>query len=407
MNGQAAPSRVPTLTPFLFVAMKPGGGRTFGVRQATHAPALAQSLRAEGRLLMQSWKLPAWAASPEKGLSTKDQVALNEQLAQLLTRGVPLVEALDVAAQTVRTSAKPRIMRMRDLVAAGSSFADACRTVGGFDNVTIAVYRGAERTGDLAGAAKELGISARRRMKVAGKAATLMLYPAIVLSISLMVAGVMLVFVVPRMAEGLTQSGVALPWFSKIVMGLGVWMQQNLLWIGIAAGTALVTGIVLRRAVLKGASILLRRLPAIGDVVLAQESARFFSVMGAMSKTGVPLADALSVANQAIGHPTLRKQLDRLRDRLIAGGILRTLIDEVTAFPVATRRLLMAAERSGDLENAFHTLATDMTDEVDTKSARLLAVLEPALIVLMFLIIGSVVMALMLPMLTITSRLGS
>lgn len=407
MNGQAAPSRVPTLTPFLFVAMKPGGGRMFGVRQAPHAPALAQSLRAEGRLLMQSWKLPAWAGSPEKGLSTKDQVALNEQLAQLLTRGVPLVEALDVAAQTVRTSAKPRIMRMRDLVAAGSSFADACRTVGGFDNVTIAVYRGAERTGDLAGAAKELGVSARRRMKVAGKAATLMLYPAIVLSISLMVAGVMLVFVVPRMAEGLTQSGVALPWFSKIVMGLGVWMQQNLLWIGIAAGTALVTAIVLRRAVLKGASILLRRLPAIGDVVLAQESARFFSVMGAMSKTGVPLADALSVANQAIGHPTLRKQLDRLRDRLIAGGILRTLIDEVTAFPVATRRLLMAAERSGDLESAFHTLAADMTDEVDTKSARLLAVLEPALIVLMFLIIGSVVMALMLPMLTITSRLGA
>lgn len=406
-SSSAARARTQVTPAFFFTAVKPGGGRSFGIRQASHSGSLAQSLRSEGRMLMRSWRLPAWAAAPDSGLATRDQLALNEQLAQLLSRGVPLVEALDVAGQTVRPSARPRIMRMRDLVAAGSNFADACRTVGGFDNVTIAVYRGAERTGDLSGAAKELALNARRRMAVSGKAATLMMYPAIVLTISLLVAGVMMVFVVPQMAQGLRSSGISLPWFSRIIMGLGTWMQANLVWIGVGFGVAIVSAIVMRRAVAHGLSVLLRRLPAVSTVVLAQESARFFSVMGAMTRTGVPLADALSVSNQAIGHPVLRRQLDRLRDRLIAGGILRTLIDEVTAFPVATRRLLMAAERAGDLESAFHTLAQDMTDEVDKKSARLLAVLEPAMIVLMFLIIGSVVLSLMLPMLTMTSRLGA
>ena len=84
---------------------------------------------------------------------------------------------------------------------------------------------------------------------------------------------------------------------------------------------------------------------------------------------------------------------------------MRTLIDEVSSMPIPTRRLLIAAERSGDLENAFHTLAGDMSDEVERTSSRLLAVLEPALIILMFLIIGSVLLALMLPMLTLSSKI--
>ena len=77
------------------------------------------------------------------------------------------------------------------------------------------------------------------------------------------------------------------------------------------------------------------------------------------------------VANQALSHPVMRRQLERLRTRLIEGGLMRTLIDEVSSLPVATRRLLIAAERSGDLENAFHTLAGDMSDEVERSSARL------------------------------------
>jgi type II secretory pathway component PulF len=79
----------------------------------------------------------------------------------------------------------------------------------------------------------------------------------------------------------------------------------------------------------------------------------------------------------------------------------------VQALPMATRRLLIAAERSGDLETVFSTLAADMAAEVERRSERLLAVMEPALIVTMFLIIGSLLMSIMLPMLTLSSRVGT
>ena len=85
--------------------------------------------------------------------------------------------------------------------------------------------------------------------------------------------------------------------------------------------------------------------------------------------------------------------------------MLQGLIDKVTALPLATRRLLMAAERAGDLDTAFDSLARDMADELDRRTSRLLALLEPAVIVLMFLIIGSMVLALMIPMLTISNQM--
>lgn len=390
---------------FVYMAVRPGGGRKLGLRKAGSLPALAQSLRADNQLLIRSYRVPGWVAT-EQALSLKDQAALNEQLGQLLSRGVPLVEALDVVSMTVRPASKPRMIRLRDKVQAGSSFADACKDVGGFDNVTIAVYRGAERTGDLAGAAKELALNSRRRLAVSGKAATLMIYPAIVLSISLIVATLMMMIIVPMMGEGLAKSDIPLPWFTKVIVAMGGWMRNNALMLCIAFLALVAAAVIGRHVVALFVQRLMRRIPILRDVVLAQESARFFSVMGAMTRTGVPIADALGISNQAIGHPTMRRQLDRLRSRLIEGGLLRVLIDEVTTFPVATRRLLIAAERSGDLESAFHTLAQDMSDEVEKTSSRLLAVLEPALIITMFAIIGSLLMALMLPMLTLTNKIN-
>jgi type II secretory pathway component PulF len=102
----------------------------------------------------------------------------------------------------------------------------------------------------------------------------------------------------------------------------------------------------------------------------------------------------------------LRKQLERLRTRLVEGGLLRILIDEASQLPMATRKLLIAAERSGDMESVFATLATDMADEVERRSSRLLAVLEPLLIVVMFLIIGSLLISILLPLLTLTSKVA-
>jgi general secretion pathway protein F len=140
--------------------------------------------------------------------------------------------------------------------------------------------------------------------------------------------------------------------------------------------------------------------------MLTGESARFFSVMGAMTKTGVPLADALSVATGVISHPKLRSQLESLGRGLVEGGVLKNMIEKLDALPLATRRLLIAADRAGDMDQVFDDLAQDLAAQVDTQTQRAVGLLEPLLIIGVFVVIGAVLMSVMLPLMTMGSRIG-
>ncbi len=402
-------SKTPGTGAFIFVAGKPGGGRTFGLRRAATERQLADALRRHRLVPLKIWRtpLPSSSDAPVR-ISLKDQAELNTNLAQLLGRGVPLVEALEVCSTAVTPVMRPRVSRMRELVSSGSSFADACETVGCFDRVTVSVYRAAERTGDLAGAAKQLSITARRQLAISNKVLTLMLYPLIVGSIGLIMGFGIMAFIVPRIAAALTQVNPdkQFPFFTRIVFGTGNFLDEHLLAVLVTIGAVLALAIVLRKWIIAAANAGSRRAPLIRDVVLAQESARFFTVMSAMTRSGVTLGDALGVGVGALSHPVLKMQLTRLRTRLIEGGVLRTLIDEVTALPLPTRRLMIAAERSGDLQAAFDTLAADTAEEVERRSSRLLAVLEPALIVGLFLFIGGMVLSIMIPLMNMSKGIG-
>lgn len=395
---QSARTRKPAS--YLYFAATPVGGRKAGVRVAAGPHALAANLRQDRLLLLNSWRLPV-SLGDSRTLPLKDLAGVNDVLAQLLTRGVPLVEALDTTTQTVSPRLSPRIAQVREKVAAGTSFADACDQTGMIDRVTTAVYRAAEKSGDLGGAASQLATTARRQLAVQEKALTVMMYPAIVTTLSVLIAFGMMTFVVPTIGEQLEDAGADIPLFTQGIVGIGRFSRDNLLWVGIAFGLLLTLAIILRAGVVGFVLGLARKMPAVRELVVAQESARFFTVMAAMSRSGVTLADSLSIGSLAISHPKMRRELGTLRSRLVEGGSLPTLIDSVASLPIAARRLLVAAERSGEMDSAFETLSEDMVREVERRSARLLAALEPALIVLMFLLIGTIILSIMIPLLTI------
>ncbi len=385
--------------------MKSDGSTKIGLRTSSTEDALADLLKRDDLLLLSAWKIPLGVPAVSKW-PLKDEVALNEQLSTLLSRGVPLVEALEVSATVISPRNKPRIERMLEQVAAGSTFADACNAAGGFDPITASVYRAAERTGDLAGAADRLAKSARRRQAIAGKALTVMIYPSAVASIAVLIFYGLLTRLVPMLAKQLADMEVQINAFSTAVFDLGLFTQANQ---PAVLGAFLVLAILLfmaRRHALAIAGAVIRKLPAIAPLFLAAETARFFSVLGAMTKSGVPLADAIATSTPSVSNPVLREQLNDLRKSLVEGGILHKLLEQVTALPLATRCLLSAAERAGDLDSAFDSLAEDLTNEVDERASRLLALLEPLVIVLMFLLIAPLIFAIALPMMSISQGSG-
>lgn len=389
---------------FFFRALTPKGAKAYGLRSAENEARLAEDLRREQMLLLGAWPLPG-KPQAVKTLGLKDEAAFNEQLAVLLNRGVPLVEALEVAASVVGESLRPRIMRLRELVAAGDSFARACEKVGGFDAVTASVYRSAERSGDLSGAAQRIAKAARRRLKIRGKAVTVLIYPAVVLLLSMVIFAGILVFVVPMIAPQVRQLGGRVNRFSSLIFTMGEGLNANLGLAALVVAMLAVGAFLLRERIVAAIYSGARRLPAFASLLLSVEMSRFFSVMGAMTKSGVPLADALSTSTGVISNPTLRSQLVDLQRGLVEGAAWRTLVERVTALPLATRRLLIAAERGGDLDAAFDNLADDLSDEVETRSTRLLAFLELGSILFIFLLIAPLIVAVALPLLT--ARIGT
>lgn len=374
-----------------------------GVRQAKNERALAETLRRDKLVLLQTWRMPA-AFNPPRTLKQKDHAELNTQLSQLLHRGVPLVEALEVAQSVVSSSSRPIIEQLREDVASGMTFADACRKAGSFDRVTIAVYRAAERSGDLAGAAEQLATNIRRQLRIAGKAITLLIYPAIVMTISICAGVFMMTFIVPKIGNALLEANIELPTYTAVVLWLGTAIRENALFVLIGVFALLVLAYMARAWVGGLIGRFMRIMPGLREVVVTQELTRFFTVMAAMTRSGIPLADALGIGVESISHPRLRKDLGHLRTKLIEGGVLRTLIERVESLPIATRRLLVAADRAGDLETAFDGLAEDMADDLDRKTERMLSALEPLLIVFMFMFIGSIIASVMLPMIQLTGQ---
>jgi general secretion pathway protein F len=245
-------------------------------------------------------------------------------------------------------------------------------------------------------------------LAVRGKAATLLFYPVIVMSMSALLIVFLLVYLVPTvgssLAEQFASQGKSLPWYTQALMSVGIFLRDYwaLSLLGVLVFFTL--SVIFRKRIAALAYGLSRRVPVLREVVLAGESARFFTVMAAMTRNGIPLADALGVASGAIGHPILKQQLLTLRQKLIDGGVLRSLIESVTALPLSTRRLLIAAERSGDLESAFETLSADCADDLDRRATRLLAVLEPALIILMAVVVGGALLTIMIPMFNLINQ---
>jgi len=404
MPESAPVSRAAGNNAFFYLASKPGGGRAMGVRSARSERALASSLRRDKQILVRTWRLPTWVSS-EREMSLKDHAEFDAQLAILLERGVPLTEALDVASSVVSKPNQERIERLRSLVAQGTSFADACAQAGSFDDVTVAVYKAAERTGELGGACEQLAVSARRRLEVAGKAATLMIYPSVVLTVAILAGVIMLTLVIPAIGTSLSKAGADLPWFTVVLVNAGTFMRENIVPIGIGAVAAIVAAVLARAPLAAAVSRAMRHAPLVRTVVMEQELTRFFSVMGSMTRSGIPLGDAISVSAQVIGHPKLRRDLLMLQQRLVEGGVFRTLVDRVETLPRSTRTLLVAADQAGDLESAFESLAGDHARSVDKTTARLMAVLEPALIIVLFLIVGTMILAIMYPMLNLSGSI--
>lgn len=324
------------------------------------------------------------------------------EISTLLAVGVPLLETLETIARQHKGKFHTTILLLRDRVAGGASLGQAMREHPGvFDELAINITEVGEDAGTLDSSLQTLADFRERSEQFKGKITTAMIYPMIVLTIALAASIFLMTYVVPRILEPLIEQGQELPLPTRVVKGFSDFLV-SWWWLLAAGGLAIfiTLGALLRtprgrfawdRFVLK--------IPILGDLIRKQAIVRICVVVSTLLKSGVVFVRAVQISQRTTSNRILRQALVECEKAINAGGDIGEAIEQTGAFPPMVVQVFAVGQQSGRLEEMLDRLAQNYDQQVATAAARLTAVLEPLLIVLLALVVLFIVLATVLPIL--------
>ncbi len=334
-------------------------------------------------------------------IGSLDLALFTRQLATLIRAGLPLDEALLAASeQTDKPRLKTIILGARAKVIEGHTLASG---LDDFPQAFPVVYRATvaagEQAGQLGAVLERLADYTESRHGLRQKISHALVYPIVLTTLALAIVTFMLVYIVPKVVGVFATTGQELPILTRALIGLSGFLQS---WwwalLGIFAAAALAIGRVLR------AENARRRLhwwilkaPLLGRVTRGLNTARFTRTLSILTSSGVPVVEALGIGATVVSNLPMRDAVEDAGVRVREGAAIGRSLAQSKLFPPMSMRLISSGEASGELDDMLDRAATHQEDEMDNLLGTLLNILEPALIVVMGLIVLAIVMAILLP----------
>jgi len=336
------------------------------------------------------------------------QVALfTRQCAILLASGVPIVEAAGVLAQQVEhRRLAEALFEIRESVNAGSSFAEA---LAGhpqfFDRSYIDAVASGEKSGTMDVVFTRLADFLERKRLMHARVSTALIYPAIlvVMAIGLIVflSGV----VVPMLAPLLAQHQKALPLSTRLLFAFGDFVRHYL-WVAVPIALVMALGLAGLRRSTRGRRMLdatVLRLPLIGKLVRKSLLSRFSMSFATLLHTGVPALEALETLSTLAPNAVFAEEIVKIRQDVVAGKDISSRMQNSRLFPPMVGYMVAVGERSGRLAEVLEHVSAAYDMEVEIASRRLLAILEPVILLAMAAVVGFIAMSLMVTILELSN----
>ncbi|MCP2023877.1 UNVERIFIED_ORG: general secretion pathway protein F [Pseudomonas reinekei] len=339
------------------------------------------------------------------GLSAADLALLTLQLATLVQAGLPLEEALEaVAKQSSKRKVAGLLSAVRSRVMEGHALASALgQFPRAFPELFRATVAAGERSGHLGHVLEQLAAYTQARQASRQKIQMALVYPLILMLASVAIVGFLLGYVVPDVVKIFVDSGQPLPWLTQALIGVSNGLRNHfLLLIGV-----LVTLFGLWRWSWQQPQWRLRwhrwllSAPVIGEVLRAMEAARFASTLAILGKSAVPLVDALEIAAAVIGNLTIRARMVDVARSVREGGTLTRGLELSGDIPPMMLHMIASGERAGELDRLLARAAEQQESSLAARIALVVSLFEPAMLVLMGGVVLLIVMAILLPILSL------
>lgn len=371
------------------------GGATRRVRRAgVDETQIRQSLEREDLKVLSIRRESAWLVRRAPGVQQIEIFC--SSVASLLDAGLPILQAIDVHREASGDGEVER--QVVQSLRRGQTVSDALAQAGTFDPLLVAMVRANERSSSLATALRQYAqyheASVRFRRRVAGA----LIYPIILVMAGLAVTAFLGTFVVPRFADTLRGSGHTVPGASAILFVASDWLSTH--WVSCLVVVVSVLAIVVAYSRRIGRATLMHRvasaIPGVRTLVHDAAVARLMFSLGTLLRGGLPLVSALGLSGPVL-PPDYRLRVNRVTDDLRSGGRLSAAFNAHGLDTPTSRRLLEAAERSGDLQAMLLQCARHEEQRIEHQIDRFLKVAEPLLLALIGLVVGTVVVLLYLP----------
>jgi len=344
-----------------------------------------------------------------KRLSVKQLTLFTRQLATL-SRVSPLEESLrTISRQTESERARIIIEGVHAGVLEGRSLAEAMqREERSFPQLYRAMVSAGENAGSLPAILDRLADLQERQALVRSKLFAALAYPVVLAIVAIFVVGALMIYVVPKVVEQFDDVGQALPLLTRIVIGLSSvlanwWWLIAVVLVGLGAlGWKLLQDDRRRLAFDRW----LLRFPLIGRLIRDLHAARLARTLSTMVSSRLPLIEGLALTNRTIRNHALRKASEDMVEQIRGGGSLSGALRRSGLFPPLLVYLAASGESSGQLETMLERAADYLEREFDAFTAAALALLEPAIIVLMGAIVAAIVLSILLPILQLESLAG-
>ncbi len=401
-----------TLTGWTYRARTIDGQMREGVIQA---PSLDDATRA----LVRNRLIPEWVRPAPKPRSfqvrrsakPKSLALFTRQLATLIDAGVPVVQSLEIAQDLSDDKALKKALEQVTIdLQSGKGLAGAMKTQPAiFNDVFINMVDAGEQGGMLDTILERLASYLEKSQELVGKVKTAMVYPAIIFFVAISSAAVMLTFVVPTFEGMFSSGGLSLPYPTQVLVNMSDFVQNY--WLVMLA--VIVGAMILIRQSYKTPpgrlffDGLLLRVPVLGDLLRKTAVARFSQSMSSLLTAGTNLIDSLVASAATANNVVIEQALLRSRPAIEAGEGISGPLSQTGVIPRLVARMVQVGEQTGRLDEMFDKVAIFYESEVDTAVQRLMKALEPALIVVVGVILGGMVVALYLPIFEALTSVGN
>jgi type IV pilus assembly protein PilC len=387
-----------------------------GERVAADRAALEAMLRREQVILTNAREKGREISLPKLGrekVKHKDLALFTRQFSVMLDAGLPLVQCLEILAQQQDNKFFQKVIfQTRADVEAGMTLADAmAKHPRVFEPLYTNMVAAGETGGILDVILQRLSTYLEKMVKLKSDVKSAMIYPIAVIVISIIVISVIMIVVIPafkNIFEGLLGPGERLPWLTELVVSISQFMASYWWLIGLVVS---ITVFALKAwyKTDKGQHIIdgvILKLPVLGPIMRKIAVARFSRTLSTLLSSGVPILESLDITAKTAGNIVVSEAIHKVRAGIEQGQTFVEPLKASGVFPIMVSQMIGVGEQTGALDAMLSKIADFYEQEVDAAIANLLSLMEPAMILFLGVTIGTIVIAMYLPLFTLIGKLA-